>query len=199
MEVYGKYFCGNEISDYGQKNGYVDYRTFAKAFDAVMANDFMQQTSEIGYWECESGGEYYEDTKGNTYTEEERDEKVEELEERLAEIEEQIEDMEDRIAELEEVDATETQLYVALSKDLDGTEKVRDEIQDDIDELEYPKENEVFQWFIIDRNGADLCKEANEIVYYNETLDLYLWGVTHWGTSWDYVLTDIRCNTKGEN
>lgn len=194
MEVYGKYFCGNEISDYGQKNGYVDYRTFAKAFDAVMANDFMQQTSEIGYWECENGGEYYEDTKGNTYTEEERDEKVEELEERLEKLEESLSEIEERMGECED-----DKVFAELERDYEGTEKERDKIQDDIDELEYPKEDEVFQWFIIDRNGADLCKEANEIVYYNETLDLYLWGVTHWGTSWDYVLTDIRCNTKGEN
>lgn len=194
MEVYGKYFCGNEISDYGQENGYVDYRTFAKAFDAVMANDFMEQTSEIGYWECENGGEYYEDTKGNIYTEEERDEKVEELEERLEKLEESLSEIEERMGECED-----DKVFAELERDYDGTEKARDEIQDDIDELEYPKENEVFQWFIIDRNGADLCKEANEIVYYNETLDLYLWGVTHWGTSWDYVLTDIRCNTKGDN
>ena len=27
--------------------------------------------------------------------------------------------------------------------------------------------------------------------------DLYIWGVTHWGTSWDYVLTDIRYNEDG--
>ena len=26
----------------------------------------------------------------------------------------------------------------------------------------------------------------------NETLDLYIWGVTHYGTGWDYVLTNIN-------
>ena len=53
-------------------------------------------------------------------------------------------------------------------------------------------DNEVFQWFIIDDWGARLLQqETNEIVYYNETLDMYLWGVTHYGTSWDYVLTSI--------
>lgn len=196
MEVGGKWFYGNEISKYGQENGYVDYATFSKAFDAVLANDFMAQTSEIGYWEPECGGEYYEDTKGNRYSEEERDEFIEELEERLAEIEEQIDDMEDRITELEEVDATETQLYVALSKDLDGTEKTREEIEEDIDALQDCMYEEVFQWFIIDDNGARICKEANEVVYYNATLDLYLWGVTHYGTSWDYVLTNIKCNVN---
>ena len=35
-------------------------------------------------------------------------------------------------------------------------------------------------------------RETNEIVFYSEDLDMYLWGVTHYGTSWDYVLTDIK-------
>ena len=28
---------------------------------------------------------------------------------------------------------------------------------------------------------------------YLEELDMYIWCVTHWGTAWDYVLTDIPC------
>ena len=53
--------------------------------------------------------------------------------------------------------------------------------------------NEVFQYFIISDNGARILQElTNEIVYYNEVLDIYIWGVTHYGTSWDYVLTDIK-------
>lgn len=55
---------------------------------------------------------------------------------------------------------------------------------------------EVFQWYIIDSMGVDLCTEGNEIVYYNADLDMYVWGVTHWGTSWDYVLTDIPLRVK---
>ena len=53
-------------------------------------------------------------------------------------------------------------------------------------------ETEVLQWFIIDDWGARLLQEANEIVYYNETMDMFLWGVTHSGTSWDYVLTSVE-------
>ena len=191
-----EYFYGNKISDYGLKNGYVDYATFAKAFDAVMANDFMSQTSEIGYWEPINSGAYYEDTNGNRYTEDEKDDRLEELEERLEELEEQIEEIEDRLAEWEEADATETTLYLALSKDLEGTEKAKEEVEADIDALDDPYEPEVFQWFIIDDNGARVCQEANEIVYYNEALNLYLWGVTHWGTSWSYVLTSISCKEE---
>lgn len=47
---------------------------------------------------------------------------------------------------------------------------------------------DVFQWFIIDYSDAErLAKYTNELVYYNEDLGLYLLGVSHYGTSWDYV------------
>lgn len=52
---------------------------------------------------------------------------------------------------------------------------------------------EIFQYFIIDDNGAEILKDyTDEIVMYNNDLGMYVWGVTHWGTSWDYVLTDIE-------
>lgn len=51
---------------------------------------------------------------------------------------------------------------------------------------------EVYQYYIISDSGASFLEEyTDEIVYYHEELDMYLWGITHWGTSWDYVLTDI--------
>ena len=52
---------------------------------------------------------------------------------------------------------------------------------------------EIFQYFIISNNGAEILKTwTDEIVYYLPALDCYVWGVTHCGTSWDYVLTDIK-------
>lgn len=52
---------------------------------------------------------------------------------------------------------------------------------------------EVFQYYIIDEHGYEvLHRFTDEIVYYNPELDIYLWGITHFGTSWDYVLTDIK-------
>ena len=53
--------------------------------------------------------------------------------------------------------------------------------------------HEVYQYYIISESGY-LMLEAltDEIVYYNERLNMYVWGVTHFGTSWDYVLTDIK-------
>ena len=35
LELSGEYFCGNKASDYAIQNGYLDYATLAKAFDAV--------------------------------------------------------------------------------------------------------------------------------------------------------------------
>lgn len=53
-------------------------------------------------------------------------------------------------------------------------------------------EDEVYQFYIITEYGATFLTEyTDEIVYYNDELDMYLWGITHFGTSWDYVLTNI--------
>ena len=125
MEVtimFKKYFYGNEISEYGRKNGFVDYRTLAKSFDAVLNNDIINKTSDIGYWDVINGSEYDEETDS----------------------------------------------YV-----------------------------DIFQYYIISAQGAEILqRETEEIVFYNEELDLYVWGVTHFGTAWDYVLTDIECDIE---
>ena len=163
-----QYFYGNKISDYGLENGYVDYRTLAKAFDAVLANDLMSQTEGvIGWWEMESGG---------------------------TDNSEEIELRQERIDELE------TELLT--TEDEEESAKIQnliDEEEREISLLEDEQEpDEVFQWFIVDDNGARILKEFNEIVYYNEELDLYLWGITHFGTSWDYVLTNIKIELSEE-
>lgn len=54
-----QYFYGHKISDYGLECGYVDYRTLAQAFDAVLNNEVLSKTSSIGYWEPVGGSEYY--------------------------------------------------------------------------------------------------------------------------------------------
>ena len=52
---------------------------------------------------------------------------------------------------------------------------------------------EIFQYYIISLQSArDLQEYTNEVILYNEGLDIYLLGVTHFGTSWDYVPTDIK-------
>ena len=69
---------------------------------------------------------------------------------------------------------------------------------------DYDEENDnyidVYQYFIVDfsswtydfmeKHAEQLGKEF--ILYYLEELGLYVLGVTHFGTGWDYVLTDIK-------
>lgn len=73
---------------------------------------------------------------------------------------------------------------------------------------DYDEENgdyiDIYQYFIVDFPNFNLdfmnkyCQ--NEIIlYYSELLDLYILGVDHFGTSWDYVLTDFEYTTDYEN
>ena len=57
---------------------------------------------------------------------------------------------------------------------------------------------DIYQYFIIDRNGVDILEtNTDEIIYYLPELDIYVWGVTHWGTPWSGVNTDIKINLEG--
>ena len=96
----------------------------------------------------------------------------------------EIEELEEKMEELEE--ENESSPSQILENEIN-------EINDKIEDLESEQddEREVFQWYIVDDGGARLLQDINEIVYYNEDLDMYLWGVTHYGTRWDYVLTSI--------
>lgn len=121
--IHSNYFYGNEISEYGKKCGYVDYKTLAKSFDAVLCNNITSifygtVNGEYNEAELYNGSEYNEDT--DCY-------------------------------------------------------------------------REVFQYFIISSYGAEILQTwTDEIVWYLPALDCYVWGVTHYGTSWDHVLTDIK-------
>lgn len=161
MVIKSNYFYGNEISDYGKENGYVDYSTLAKSFQAVLNNEIIANTSDVGYWEQLSG---YVDNS----------EEIDELLDEAKELEDSI--------DLENEEETE------------ATQELLDSIYERIDELneEQERTEEIFQYYIVDDNGAEILQECNEIVFYNETLDMYVWGVTHYGTSWSYVLTNIK-------
>ena len=175
MFVHGKYFYGNEISEYGQEHGYVDYGTLAKSFDAVLNNDIMKKTWDVlGWWEQESG---FVDNA-----------------EKINELQEQIEELENKIESLKWETDTE--------EEIEKVEEKIEKLQDRINELEEEQENsynaDIYQYYIVDDNGAEILKECNEIVFYNEELDMYVWGVTHYGTAWSYVLTNIKCNVPYE-
>jgi hypothetical protein len=56
----------------------------------------------------------------------------------------------------------------------------------------------IYQWFIVSDQGVEILQDVNEPLWYNSALNMYLWGVTHCGTSWDYVLTNVRI-VKGDD
>lgn len=173
-KLYGTTFCGNEASDYAKENGYLDYATFAKAFDAVLNNDIMHKTIEIGYWEQKNDFIYNSD-------------EIKELIEREEELESILSDM---INE----DKENTEEYQKIEEEYNN-------VIEKIEELQEEEENqqEIFQYFIVSDNGAEIIKQyTNDPLFYNEELDIYVWGITHYGTGWDYVLTDVKLNCGEE-
>jgi hypothetical protein len=64
--------------------------------------------------------------------------------------------------------------------------------QSDSDNCEF-ESHEIYQEYIITESGAEyLQRNTNEIVFYCEALNMYLWGITHFGTSWSGVFTTIK-------
>lgn len=172
-KLYGTTFCGDEASDYAKENGYLDYATFSKAFDAVINNSIMENTCEIGFWEQENG------IIDNS-------EEVDALKEEIADIENRLEFLTDE--EIEEAQKLQEEI---------------NSIQEQIEELEEEQERsynqEIFQYYIVSDQGAEMIKQYTEDpLFYNETLDMYVWGITHYGTAWGYVLTDVKLNCKEE-
>ena len=152
-----KYYHGIEVSAYGQEHGYVDYRTFAKSFDAVLCNNIIEVCNRLEDYS------FYDNM------------------------------VNDRFYEIEHPLTGEWLTF----NNYEGFEDWRAELEIEhviiIDEPE-EKYHEVYQWFIVPDtffNRSNL-EEANEIYTYCESLDCLVWGVTHYGTSWDYVLTSIK-------
>lgn len=172
-KLYGTTFCGNEASDYAKEQGYLDYATFAKAFDAVMNNNIMENTCEVGFWEQENG--------------------IIDNSEEVDALKEEITDIENRLEFLTDEEIEEAQM---LQEEIGS-------IQEQIEELEEEQERlynqEIFQYYIVSDQGAEMIKQYTEDpLFYNETLDMYVWGITHYGTAWSYVLTDVKLNCKEE-
>lgn len=184
--IFSTHFCGKKISDYGLEHGRVDYRTLASAFDAVLCNNIFSVVDDL---EPVQSGEYYLDSNGNYYDYDEAQERIEELEEERETLSDECGSL-----EIDFVDSDED-LPDKYYENLDRMH----EIDSDLEELEDVHYSDVCQWFIISDNGAELLQDyTDEVLYYSDSLDCYVWGVTHWGTSWDYVLTNIPCNPNSE-
>lgn len=165
-----KYFYGNEISDYGVQHNRVDYRTLAKCFDGVLCNDI----TKLFY--SDINGEFNEPEQINGYID--NSDVINELNEQIDEL----------TAQLDDGDGD------ALQEQIDALQEQIDELQREQDE-----QPEIFQYYIISWQGAQLLQDlTDEIIYYLPAIDVYIWGVTHYGTSWDYVLTDIKIDKNGD-
>ena len=182
-----KYFYGHEVSAYGLENGYVDYHTLASAFDAVLNNSIMAELESKGfYFEQESGFADYSD-------------EIEQAREEIENRESHISDIENELESMADTDENET----GRQNRLELIETLQDEIRElenQIDEYESAETepDEIYQYFIVSSQGAEILERFGEIVFYNDDLDIYIWGVTHWGTSWDYVLTNIKLELDRE-
>ena len=176
---YSKYFCGREISPYGLEKGYLDYRTLAAAFDAVLVNDI----TKLFY--ADINGEYTEAEQENGYID--NSETIEELEEERDALElEQINMIKENADNVPE--------YETIQERIDEINEQREWL-----EREQEEQREIYQYFIVSDYGAQLLKEyTSDPVFYIPVLNCYVWGVTHYGTSWDYVLTDVKLELTEE-
>lgn len=70
---------------------------------------------------------------------------------------------------------------------------VRAETLEDWELVNGDFDQEVYQDYIISEYGYRfLVDHTDELVFYDERLDIYIWGITHYGTAWSHVLTDIE-------
>jgi hypothetical protein len=123
-----RYFYGVEITEEEINNGYINYRTLAKSFDAILCNDITK------LFFTEINGVYQE-----------------------------------------------VELY-------NGTDYNEEE------DYYY----DIYQYYIIDNNGVSILEDnTDEIVYYLPELDMYIWGVAHFGTPWSGVNTNIKIKLEG--
>lgn len=66
------------------------------------------------------------------------------------------------------------------------SDELREEIDNAMWESGFP---DIYQTFIITKDTQDILKDYGEITWYNEDLDLYFWGVTHYGTHWSHIMS----------
>ena len=73
----------------------------------------------------------------------------------------------------------------------EATEEEYNKDKEDIIELEY---KEIYQYYLCNLSNykKEQCLKAGLIISYSDILECDILCVDHWGTSWDYVLTDVK-------
>ena len=76
----------------------------------------------------------------------------------------------------------------------EGEEITEEEYYEDENAYSEKEEHEIFQWYLCNLTSyeEEQLQKAGIILSYSEKLDLDVICVDHWGTSWDYVLTDVK-------
>ena len=94
------------------------------------------------------------------------------------------------INELLEDNYTINLLYHYHNYDFDLTISDNSESIEDYCSTYIHETNEVYQYFIISSFDVDKWKKYTDYpIFYNENLETYLIGITHFGMSWDYFFT----------
>lgn len=82
--------------------------------------------------------------------------------------------------------------YNYFNNDYQEITKEEYEEKEENNEEVHEELKDVYQYYIIGDSAVSwLSNNSDEIIYYDNELDLYVWGIQHCGTSWDYVFTDI--------
>lgn len=184
-----KYFSGIEVSKTGLKNGRVDLGTLRKVVNGVLNNEIVEKSSTCGIeWELISGSvEYCCDMDGNVYTPEKAKERIDELDNMIAEVKDKYYE-DDENAEADEDE------YEYDEEDEENIRSWKNNIKCLESYLESPELVTIYQYYIISEDAAKLMMRESEeqIIFYCEEFDMYVWGITTYGASWSDILTDIE-------
>lgn len=86
-----------------------------------------------------------------------------------------------------------------ILEDLVPNNLIRDKTMQDWKIVSGTFKEAVMQDFIITTYGYEMLKKyTDELVFYNENFDMYIWAATRLDRGWAYVLTDIKLVEVGE-
>lgn len=76
--------------------------------------------------------------------------------------------------------------YEDLSRQVGGMVLANEIASRPLELIKGDLDNEIFQYFIIS-DPDFLLEHTDEVVFHDEELDLYIWGIDHFGTAWSGV------------
>ena len=76
--------------------------------------------------------------------------------------------------------------YEDLSRQVGGMVLANEIASHPLEPINGDLDNEIFQYYIIS-DPDFLLEHTDEVVFHDEELDLYIWGIDHFGTAWSGV------------